>query len=156
VSEDRPGFYLALLLAGAFRGLVDNLHVELEKYGHGEARPVHGFALQAIGPQGATISELGRRLGVSKQAAAKTANGLERVGYVARHADTDDARATVLVRTPRGEEMLVLSAKIFQELRAAWASQVGIDRLRSMEDDLEVLVAGTGGAKVWDLPGWLR
>ncbi len=62
----------------------------------------------------------------------------------------------MLVRTPRGEEMLVLSAKIFQELRAAWASQVGIDRLRSMEDDLEVLVAGTGGAKVWDLPGWLR
>lgn len=156
MSEDRPGYYLPLLLAAAFRALVDNLHVELEKYGHGEARPVHGFALQAIGPHGATISELGRRLGVSKQAAAKTANGLEDVGYVARQADPEDARATVLVRTARGEEMLVFSVKIFEELRAAWASQVGVDRLRVMEDDLEVLVAGTGGAKIGDLPGWLR
>ena len=127
-----------------------------EKYGHGDARPVHGFALQAIGPHGTTISELGRRLGVSKQAAAKTAIGLEQVGYVARQADPDDARATVLVRTARGEEMLVLSAKVFEELRGAWASQLGLDRLRRMEDDLEVLVASTGGARVWDLPGWLR
>jgi DNA-binding MarR family transcriptional regulator len=156
VSEDRPGFYLPLLFAGAFRALVDNLHVELEKYGHGEARPVHGFALQAIGPHGATISELGRRLGVSKQAAAKTASGLEQVGYIARQADPDDARATVLVRTARGEEMLVLSAKVFEELRGAWASQLGIDRLRRLEDDLDALVASAGGAKVGDLPGWLR
>lgn len=156
MSEDRPGFYLPLLLAGAFRALVDDLHVELERYGHGGARPVHGFALQAIGPHGATISELGRRLGVSKQAAAKTANSLEQVGYVVRQADPDDARATVLVRSARGEEMLALSAKVFEELRGAWASQLGIDRLRRMEDDLEGLVAGAGGAKVGDLPGWLR
>lgn len=156
MSEDRPGFYLPLLLAGAFRAVLDSLHVELEKYGHGGARPVHGFALQAIGPNGATISELGRRLGVSKQAAAKTANALEQVGYIARQADPDDARATVLVWTARGEEMLVLSAKIFDELRVVWASQLGIDRLRRIEDDLEVLVASTGGAKIGDLPGWLR
>ena len=156
MSEDRPGFYLPLLLAGAFRAQVDDLHVALERYGHGGARPVHGFALQAIGPHGATISELGRRLGVSKQAAAKTANSLEQVGYVVRQADPDDARATVLVRSARGEEMLALSAKVFEELRGAWASQLGIDRLRRMEDDLEGLVAGAGGAKVGDLPGWLR
>jgi DNA-binding MarR family transcriptional regulator len=156
VSEDRPGFYLPLLLAGAFRGLVDSLHVELDKHGHGEARPVHGFALQAIGPHGATISELGRRLGVSKQAAAKTANGLEQVGYVVRRPDPNDARAAVLVRTARGEELLALSAKIFEELRGTWASKLGTDGLRRMEDDLELLVASGGGAKVGDLPGWLR
>jgi DNA-binding MarR family transcriptional regulator len=156
MSEDRPGFYLPFLLAGAFRALVDSLHVELQKHGHGEARPVHGFALQAIGPDGATISELGRRLGVSKQAAAKTARALEQVGYVTRGADPDDARATVLVRTARGEEMLVLSAQVFEELRGAWAGHIGLDRLRRMEDDLQVLVAGAGGPKVGDLPGWLR
>ncbi len=125
MSEDRPGFYLPLLLAGAFRALVDSLHAELEKYGHGEAKPVHGFALQAIGPHGATISELGRRLGVSKQAAAKTANGLELIGYISRQVDPDDARATVLVRSARGEEMLGLSAKVFEQLRGTWASQPG-------------------------------
>ena len=80
----RPGFELPLLLAGAFRELIDNLHAELGKHGHGQARPLHGFALQAIGPDGATVSELGRRLGVTKQAAAKTAAGLEQIGYIAR------------------------------------------------------------------------
>jgi hypothetical protein len=53
----------------------------------------------------------------------------------------------MLVRTARGEEMLVLSARVFEELREAWAGQLGIDRLRRMEDDLEVLVDRTGGAK---------
>ncbi|MFR9806743.1 hypothetical protein ACL02T_31290 [Pseudonocardia sp. RS010] len=34
-----------------------------------EARPMHGFALQAVG-SGTTAAELGRRLGVTTQAAA--------------------------------------------------------------------------------------
>jgi DNA-binding MarR family transcriptional regulator len=117
------------------------LHVELDHHGHRSARPVHPLALQAIGPRGATISELSRRLGVSKQAAAKTAHGLEQIGYIVRQADPDDARASVLVRTVRGEERLVLSAKVFEELRRAWANQVGIERLRRIEDDFEVLIA---------------
>src|SRR5580658_491145 len=69
---ERSGFELPLLLVGAFRSLIDELHAELARQGHDLARPVHGFALQAIGPEGVTVSELGRRLGVSKQAAAKT------------------------------------------------------------------------------------
>jgi DNA-binding MarR family transcriptional regulator len=156
VSDERPGFYLPLLLAAGFRVLVDNLHLELERRGHGEARPVHGFALQAIGPQGVTISELGRRLGVSKQAAAKTASGLEQVGYIVRQVDPRDARATILARTARGEEMLGLSAVIFEQLWAAWAGQIGTERLQAIEDDLETLIGGAGGAKVGDFPGWLR
>src|SRR5476649_2044731 len=54
--------------------------------GHPDARPLHGFALQAIG-SGSSISELGRRLGVSKQAAAKTASSVVRLGYASRAAD---------------------------------------------------------------------
>src|SRR6516165_2589331 len=119
----RPGFELPLLLAGAFRELIDNLHAELGKHGHGQARPLHGFALQAIGPDGATVSELGRRLGVTKQAAAKTAAGLAEVGYITRQPSPHDARATVLTRTARGEEMLDLSATIFEQLRQDWAAR---------------------------------
>jgi len=153
---DRSGFELPLLLGAAFRGIVDKLHVELEKYGHSEARPIHGFALQAIGPDGATISELGRRLGVSKQAAAKTAAGLEQLGYVTRRPSHDDARAAVLVWSARGEEMLGLSAQIFEQLRRGWVRQLGIERVRAIEDDLQALVDYTGGARIGNLPRWLR
>ena len=152
----RPGFELPLLLAAAFRELIDGLHAELAKHGHGDARPIHGFALRAIGPDGATVSELGRRLGVSKQAAAKTAAGLERIGYITRRPSARDARATVLTRTPRGEEMLNLSAAIFERLRRDWVRRLGAEQVRAIEDGLAAVVTSSGGAKIGDLPGWLR
>jgi DNA-binding MarR family transcriptional regulator len=144
-----------MLLARAFRALIDELHAELATRGHQDARPIHGFALQAIGIEGTTVSELGRRLGVSKQAAAKTAASLERAGYASRVADPRDARATTLIRTPHGTEMLALSADIFERLRADWVRQLGEARVAALEDDLEQVV-GTHGPKLGDLPGWLR
>jgi DNA-binding MarR family transcriptional regulator len=155
MNRDRPGFQLPLLLAGAFRALIDALHIELAERGHPDARPVHGFALQAVGPDGATLSELGRRLGVSKQAATKTAAALERLGYVLREHHPTDARAVRLRRTRRGEELLSLSAEIFARMRADWAHDLGPERIRALEDDLERM-AMTGKATLGDLPGWLR
>jgi DNA-binding MarR family transcriptional regulator len=152
----RPGFELPLLLAGAFRELIDNLHAELGKHGHGEARPVHGFALQAVGPDGATVSELGRRLGISKQAAAKTAAGLEEIGYITRRPSDRDARAVVLMRTPRGEEMLDLSAAIFEQLHQNWVRRLGPARVAAIEDGLAEIVASSPTARIGDLPGWMR
>jgi DNA-binding MarR family transcriptional regulator len=155
MSPNRPGFELPLLLLGAFRTLIDALHVELGRRGHPDARPIHGFALQAIGPDTTTLSELGRRLGVSKQAATKTAAKLERLGYVTREQHPTDARAVRLRRTPHGEQMLSLSAEIFERLHATWAGELGTDRIRMLEDDLE-RIAVTGQAKLGDIPGWLR
>lgn len=155
MTSNRPGFELPLLLAGAFRVLIDALHVELAERGHPDARPIHGFALQAVGGDGATVSELGRRLGVSKQAAAKTAASLERLGYVTRELHPTDARAVKLRRSPHGEEFLAVSAEILARLRAGWAAELGAERMRALEDDLE-RIALTDGAKIGDLPGWLR
>lgn len=154
MPQDRYGFELPLLLAGAFRAVIDALHAELATRGHSHARPVHGFALQAIGTDGATVSELGRRLGVSKQAATKTASNLEELGYIRRGPDPRDARAIRLHRTDRGEEMLTLSAEIFEQLRDGWAAQIGTSRLHALQDDLAALSSPT--AKLGDLPGWLR
>jgi DNA-binding MarR family transcriptional regulator len=153
---DRYGFELPLMLGGAFRSIVDELHVELARRGHEDARPVHGFALQAIGSDGATVSELGRRLGVSKQAAAKTAAGLASLGYAAREPDPDDGRATRVRRTRRGEDLLGISAEIFELLRARWVEALGADRVRALEQDLATMTARGGGAKLADLPGWMR
>ena len=155
MSKYRPGYELPLLLVGGFRTLVDSLHEELAERGHPDARPLHGFALQAIGVDGVTTSELGRRLGVSKQGAAKTAAGLERLGYIAREPDPADARASLLKPTARGVEMLSLSAEIFDRLRAEWSDELGAKRLAALEDDLRRIVV-PAGTKLGDLPGWLR
>jgi DNA-binding MarR family transcriptional regulator len=153
-SRDRAGFELPLLLLGAFRSVIDELHRALAEGGHPEARPLHGFALQAVGPDGATISELGRQLGVSKQAAAKTVTSLERAGYICREPDPDDGRAIRLVRTARGEEMLGLSAVFFETYRAQLASKVGPRRLTEVEDILEEIGAPIGDY-LRGFPGWL-
>ena len=155
MPADRFGFELPLLLGAAFRTLIDKLHYQLAARGHPDARPIHAFALQAIGPDGATVSELGRRLGVSKQAAAKTAASLERLTYVSRQPHPTDARALQLRRSPRGEELLSVSADIFEQLRNGWKHELGDERLRTLEDDLERL-AGAAITNLGDLPGWLR
>jgi len=108
------GAEMALRLFGAFRSLVDDLHDELARRGHPHVRPVHGFALQALGPDGATASELAVLLGVSKQAAGKTVNGLAALGYVERTTDPGDARRRTVVVTASGQEVLRLSAEIFE------------------------------------------
>lgn len=153
-STERAGFELPLLLLGAFRSVIDELHRTLAERGHGEARPLYGFALQAIGPAGTTTSELGRRLGVSKQAAAKTAASLERIGYVCREPDPRDGRAVRLLRTARGEEMLVLSAAFFAAHHDRLSQALGRQRLAELEDGLQRM-AGRPWDSLRGLPGWL-
>ncbi len=150
-TDGTPGFELPLLLFGGFRELIDALHTELAAQGHPGVRPAYGFAMQAIGLDGATASELGRLLGISKQAAGKTVDRLEQLGYAERAADAN--RPAKLVRlTPRGIDALVRSAAIFEDLRAQWASHLGPERLAALEADLRTMVP-LGRFRL-DVPGW--
>jgi DNA-binding MarR family transcriptional regulator len=146
-----PGFELPILLLSGFRALIDDVHGELARQGHPDVRPYHGFVFQAIGG-GTTAAELGRRLGVSKQAAGKTIESLERQGYVERADDPHDARRKMVRLTERGVDVLVRSARIFDVLRAQWAGVIGEERLAALEDDLRKV---TPREMRLDVPGWL-
>ncbi|MCX4666251.1 MarR family transcriptional regulator [Streptomyces sp. NBC_01381] len=152
-ESDGRGYELPLLLFAGFRTLIDQLHAELARQGHPDARPAHGFAMQAIGMQGASASEVGRRLGVSKQAAGKTIDRLIALGYAARTDDPADARRKLVRLTPHGIDALARSAAIFEELHAEWARQLGTRRLRAMEDDLRTVVPPE--AFRLDAAGWM-
>ena len=152
MSSDRPGFELPLRLLLGFRVLIDELHAELARQGHPELRPMHGFVFQAIGADGTTAAELGRRLGVSKQAAAKHIDALERLGYVERAADPADARSKKVRLTRRGVDSLARSARIFEELRERWANTIGRERLRALEADLRKVTPSE--LFPLDIPGW--
>ncbi|GAB2582389.1 MarR family transcriptional regulator [Paractinoplanes abujensis] len=151
-TEEPPGFELPLLLFAGFRALIDDLHAELARRGHPDARPMHGFAMQAIGPAGATASEIGRRLGVSKQAAGKTVDRLAGLGYVERADDPHDARRKLIRLTPYGLDMLHQSAEIFDRLRAGWVERLGAERVASLESSLRTVVPAAGFPV--DVPGW--
>ena len=151
-TPDRPGFALPLLLLAGFRTLVDDPHAELARQGHPELRPAHGFVLQAVGPAGTTASDLGQRLGVSKQAAGKTVDRLVALGYLERVDDPADARRKLVRMTAKGRDGLHRSAVVFDELRNRWAATLGADRVAAIEDDLRRMVP----ADVFrlDVPGW--
>ena len=146
------GYELPLLLFGGFRSIIDELHAELGRHGHQDLRPAHGFAMQAIGVGGATATEVGRRLGISKQAAGKTVERLEALGYVRRAGDGADRRRKLVHLTPRGIEALTLSATIFSDIRARWARTLGQPRVEDMEAALRAMAQGE--ALRLDAAGW--
>jgi DNA-binding MarR family transcriptional regulator len=146
------GFELPLLLFAGFRSIIDELHAGLARRGHPDMRPAHGFALQAIGLSGATATETGKRLGISKQAAGKTVERLEELGYVHRAGDDTDRRRKLIRLTPRGVEALALSAMIFNDIRARWEGSLGDNRLADMESALREMAPGETFRL--DVPGW--
>ena len=98
----RKGADLALLLLGGFRQLAEDAGAELLRRDYPELRPSQEFAMRAIAGGADSASELGRRLSISKQAAAKVISVLEERGYVARMDDAKDFRRKLLTVTPLG------------------------------------------------------
>ena len=78
------GAELARLLLAAYEGAVDEVVSELSRAGHPGVTATLEFALVAIEAGARDASALGRAVGVSKQAAAKTITTLEQLGYVER------------------------------------------------------------------------
>ena len=140
----RNGADLALLLLGGFRQMADGAGRELLRRGYPELRPSQEFALRAVAGGADSASELGRRLSVSKQAAAKVIGLLEERGYVARFDDASDSRRKLLSVTPLGHEVMAQGEAIFDELRAAWARKIGTSELDRVQRNLSILVGDAG------------
>lgn len=151
MTSSRPGNQLPFLLLATFRALIDELHVRLAERGHPDLRPAHGFAIQMVS-SGGSVSDLGRRLGVSKQAASKTVAGLEGLGYARRVASATDQRQVEVRLTSRGVEALTLSGEILNQLRDEWATVVGEREMATVEDALAQLSPHDGTEQI---VGWL-
>jgi DNA-binding MarR family transcriptional regulator len=148
----RPGGDLALLLLGGFRVMADRGSAALAERGFEDIRPVHDFALHAILSGADSASDLGRRMSVTKQAAAKIIVVLEDRGYVGRESDPADRRRKHLYVTERGRTMLREGQQIFDELREEWEHDVGADVVATVEEALRAFV-GSQTIRL-DAPGW--
>lgn len=138
--DESPGARLATLLRLGFNGMVDEVVTELERQGHPGVTASLEFALDAIDNGARDASALGRALGVTKQAAAKTIATLEQLGYVHRDVNPDDQRRMRLVVTPRGHDMTTRGAKAFDDLRREWVATVGARDAATAERALEALL----------------
>jgi len=98
------------------------------------------------------VTETVRRLGISKQAAGKTIDRLEELGYAHRFGDDADRRRKLARLTPRGVEALAMSAMIFEDIRARWSGTLGATRLSDIEEGLRIMAPGETFRL--DVPGW--
>jgi DNA-binding MarR family transcriptional regulator len=129
-----------MLLFGGFAAMVDEVVVELDQQGHPGVTASHEFALQAVDGGARNASELGRALGVSRQAAAKSIAALEQLGYVERQSDPSDGRQKQLIVTDRGYDMVRIGAAAFDKIRTRWSKQLGRAQLDVLESSLRALV----------------
>ncbi|MEV6305510.1 MarR family winged helix-turn-helix transcriptional regulator [Actinoplanes sp. NPDC051861] len=143
---------MAAFLLGSYRNLVDEVVTELAARGFPDARPSHEYAMRAIQAGADNASELGRRLAVSKQAAAKTIAALADRGYVTTEPHPSDARRKHIRLTEHGLALMREGAAIFDEVRARWAKRLGPAELATLENQLAQFV---GESPIdLDAPGW--
>ncbi|MCQ9133643.1 MULTISPECIES: MarR family transcriptional regulator [Streptomyces] len=101
-----------------------------------EGRPSYGFAFARLARSGATVTELGAHLGVTKQAASQLVDELVRKGYVERRPHPGDARARLIVLTERGRDCTRAAEEAAAEAVRAWAEVLGEEQLSALRAQL--------------------
>ncbi|WP_349898250.1 MarR family winged helix-turn-helix transcriptional regulator [Parafrigoribacterium soli] len=152
MSATVPDNLIPFLLMASFRGLIDTLHARLAECGFGDVRAIHGMAMQAIG-EGCTSTEVARRLGVSKQAAAVTVRALADLGLAASEANPHDRRERLITPSDRGSDMLAQSGRILTDVIGTWREELGDDAVNAT---IRTLAAVDHGRRsITDVSDWL-
>jgi len=130
---------LPVLLLNAARTLVDGIDAGVRARGFADVRPAHGFAFVRISGDGATVGQLAEHLDVTKQAASQMVEELVTKGYVERRPHPDDARARLIVLTPKGWACTRAAEEAATDLLRPWADALGPERLAALRGDLSRL-----------------
>jgi DNA-binding MarR family transcriptional regulator len=102
-----------------------------------EGRPAYGFAFTRLAPDGATVTELARHLGVTKQGASQLVEELVAKGYVERRPHPRDARARLVVLTERGWACTRAAEEAAAEVVEGWSGALGGEaELRALREQL--------------------
>lgn len=89
-----------------------------------------------LGGQPISLSELARRISVSRQAVHKLALEAERRGLVEFITSEKDGRVKLLRFAPKGLEMARLAIRDFAEIEAKLEKRIGKDRLAQLLETL--------------------
>jgi DNA-binding MarR family transcriptional regulator len=78
-----------------------------------------------IDVEGTTVSELARRVGVTKQSMADSVGSLEAQGLVTRHPDDHDRRARLVTLTDEGHTALRVGLDVVTAMHERWSRLLG-------------------------------
>jgi len=86
-----------------------------------------------------TISEIGRELGITRQAASKVIEKLRGSGFLQVHASTADGREKIVTLTPRAIDYLVAQRKAARAIERRLRTAIGDEGFKDLRHVLEVL-----------------
>lgn len=136
-DEDTP---LLLLLVLATRHLTEVLQQHLVAAGFHDHRVVHHNVMAHMTYDGARITDLADRAGITKQGMSQLVDDLERLGYLRRAPDPNDGRAKLVQFAPRGRAAVDAATRAFDGMEATLASRTGPDEIRRLRRMLLVLI----------------
>ena len=140
-------------LRRAWVGYRRRLDAELADAGFADFRLPDGRVLRlcAASPT-VTSSQIGRELGISRQAAGKLVASLNDRGYVTLEPSSSDGREKIIRPTPRAIDLLRAHRTAARGVEERLRSQFGPDRV----DDVRQVLAALGGEEQPRMRDYLR
>jgi len=89
---------------------------------------------------GTRLTELARRVGISKQAVAQLVDELESFGMLERRPDPEDGRAKRIAFSTSGRGALVDGLEALAEVEAELRARVGSKAMASLKESVEKLL----------------
>ncbi|MFH8574435.1 MarR family winged helix-turn-helix transcriptional regulator [Streptomyces zaomyceticus] len=125
---------LPQLLGDARRWFEEGLLAALEAAGATPVSPTQAQLFAVLDDQGTTVSELARRMGVTRQTAHQAVHGLVATGLLEQVPDPASARQRLIRRTSEGERAHRQAGIILDRLEVQLAERIGqkaVDALRA-------------------------
>jgi DNA-binding MarR family transcriptional regulator len=108
------------------------------------------YVIGAIARTGASLSQIIKGLGVSKQAAGQLVDTLVTRGYLDRSPDPDDRRRLTVTLTERGHAAATVIRSVIERVDADLAGRVGAEHVSHTRATLAALIEGNYGAEEHD------
>lgn len=129
------------LLFRAARLVNERAIAQIQRAGAPELRLAHTQLFPHIAFDGVRLTEIAKRLQVSKQAIGPLVDDLVAAGVVERIADPRDQRAKLIRWTRRGRRALEHGLGVLGALERELAPAVGRARMAALADTLEAVIA---------------
>jgi DNA-binding MarR family transcriptional regulator len=108
------------------------------------------YVIGAIARTGASLSQIIKGLGVSKQAAGQLVDTLVTRGYLDRSPDPDDRRRLTVTLTERGHAAATVIRSVIERVDADLTGRVGAEHVAQTRATLAALIEGNYGAEEHD------
>ena len=143
-----PPRALPALLTEVKTAALRRFFARLAAEGFDDIREGHGCVFGFIDPEkGSRLTDLAEGSGLTKQAVGESASTLEELGYLERVPDPRDRRAKILRLTPRGLDAVAAGRRVFAEIEAEWAEELGEELIAGLREAAEQISAYERGER---------